>query len=388
MKINLLPIVSGLHNEQTINQDTLNLIDTIEKNSEFKFKVSDIKGFYEADLSIILVQSGGSEGYFLDMYKELKPPFYFLTYGSNNSLAASMEILSFLRDLHQQAEILHGKPDYIIERLNQMIQMKKKPMINLGVVGKPSDWLIASDVDYDECRRVLNVNLIDVSIQELIDTYESTILEDDDLYLPFNQIEVDKAKRLSQAMEKIIEKYQLKGLTLRCFDLLDRIHTTGCIGLSLLNKNGLIGTCEGDIPAMLSMHILKEVTGHPGFQANPSRIDTRTNEVIFAHCTLPLDMSDNYKVMTHYESGIGVALRGKLKTTDITVFKLGRNLVDYFVTEGIILDNLEESNLCRTQIKVKLDQSKYFLTEPLGNHHLIVYGKHKQAIDDYFKYKY
>ena len=72
---------------------------------------------------------------------------------------------------------------------------------------------------------------------------------------------------------------------------------------------------------MLSMYILNKITGQPGFQANPSRIDSDKNEVVFAHCTLPIDMADSYDVMTHFESGIGVALRGQMKETDITAIK-------------------------------------------------------------------
>jgi L-fucose isomerase-like protein len=206
---------------------------------------------------------------------------------------------------------------------------------------------------------------------------------EENIKLDFDKSEVIEAKKLSKALEILVEKYELKGLTLRCFDLLGRIHTTGCLGLSLLNKNKIIGTCEGDIPAMLSMYMLNLITGQPGFQANPSRIDTEKNEIVFAHCTLPLDMADSYDVMTHYESGIGVALRGKMKETDITIFKLSNNLKDYYVAEGVITNNLCESNLCRTQINIKLDDVSYFLTSPYGNHHVIVYGKHKERINKY-----
>ena len=74
------------------------------------------------------------------------------------------EILSYLNDLNKQAEIIHGQPQYIIKRLNQLIERKQKEIVNLGVVGKPSDWLIASNVDYDLCRKLHQINLIDINI--------------------------------------------------------------------------------------------------------------------------------------------------------------------------------------------------------------------------------
>ncbi|MBU1020753.1 MAG: hypothetical protein KJ847_06010 [Firmicutes bacterium] len=191
---------------------------------------------------------------------------------------------------------------------------------------------------------------------------------------------MDESKKLSKAFEVLTIRYELEGLTVRCFDLLGKIHTTGCLGLSLLNRNRIIGTCEGDIPAMISMYLLNKITGQPGFQANPSRINSDNNEIVFAHCTLPIDMAESYDVMTHFESGIGVALRGKMKETDVTIFKLNANLKDYYVAEGKITENLEECNLCRTQIVMKLDDVQYFLTSPHGNHHIIVYGRHKDKI--------
>jgi len=224
-------------------------------------------------------------------------------------------------------------------------------------------------------------------MQELIDTYNEISLGKykSDLVLDFDKKEVDDAKKLSKALELLKEKYQLEGLTLRCFDLLDTVRTTGCLGLALLNAEDSIGTCEGDIPSMISMYILKQVTGFPGFQANPSRIDIEKNEMVFAHCTLPLNMTESYDVMTHYESGIGVAFRGHLKEQDITIFKISNNLKDYYVSEGKIIENLEECNLCRTQIKIQLEDTNYFLSNPYGNHHIIVFGKHKDKLKKYMK---
>ncbi|MFW6319246.1 MAG: hypothetical protein ACOC1L_03590 [Bacillota bacterium] len=385
MKINVLPIVSALHKGDIINNETRALLTDIESISDFSFNITDKSSLYATKLSLILVQSGGSEGRFLEIEKALKPPFYLLTYGSNNSLAASMEILSYLKGKNACAEILHGSPKYIAKRLQELVSKKESVPIKLGVIGKPSDWLIASNVDYNHVKKAFNIDLIDIGMGELINTYNAIDLNDykTDLDLDFNNEAVKDAKKLSKALMLIKDKYELKGLTLRCFDLLDTIKTTGCLGLALLNKEDSIGTCEGDIPSMLSMVILKQVTNQPGFQANPSKIDTEKHEMVFAHCTLPLDMADSYDVMTHYESGIGVALRGHLKKAPITVFKLSNNLKDYYVSEGNIIRNLEEANLCRTQIRVSIDNTDYFLKKPYGNHHIIVYGHHKEAIKHY-----
>ena len=136
---------------------------------------------------------------------------------------------------------------------------------------------------------------------------------------------------------------------------------------------------------MISMHICKLISGSSGFQANPSRIDLEKEEIVFAHCTIPINMISSPKLMTHYESGIGVALRGKLEEREVTIFKLGSDLKSYFVENGTIIENLEEENLCRTQIKVKMKNLESLLTSPKGNHHVIIYGDYKQQIIDFLE---
>ena len=381
MKINIFPIVSSLHSQEVISNQTKELLEELKKESGHEINIVDASKLYDADLSLILIQSGGSEQLILENIDKLHEPFYLLTYGTNNSLAASLEILSYLKDNNLKGEVLHGSNSYLVKRINQLLENKE---YRYGVIGHPSDWLIASNVDYKEAKRLHNISLIDIDINKVIDYYKQVDQDVDASKYDFNQEEVKKALVLKRALDKIVEENKLDGLTIRCFSILNPLKTTACLGLSLLNKDKIIGTCEGDIPSMISMHVLKKVTGQVGFQANPSRIDVENKKIIFAHCTLPFDMSYENTFKTHFESNSGVAIKGKLKEGKVTIFKLSRNLKDYFVETGTLVRNLDEENLCRTQIEIKLDDNiSYFLTRPYGNHHLIIYGDHKQELIDY-----
>ena len=381
MKVNVFPLVSSLHSQDKINENTKNLLGELMSVSDVEFKVTSLDDLYEGDLALILIQSGGSEGLFLENFSKLKAPYYLLTYGNNNSLAASLEILSYLKDNNLDGEVLHGSNEYIVDRVKSLAKGEAK--YRLGVIGKPSDWLIASAVNYDSAKRLHGIDLVDVSIDEIRTRYAESI-NDYNLTFDYDKDEIDKALRLHKALEGVKTDYNLDGLTIRCFDLLGDLKTTACLSLALLNKEGIVATCEGDIPTMVTMHILNKITGQRGFQANPSRIDVAVGKMILAHCTLPLDMADKYYLDTHFESGIGVAVKGYLKEEKVTIFKLSRNLKDYFVASGRILRNLEESNLCRTQIEVAVDNNiNYFLTRPYGNHHVVIYGDHKAEIDEY-----
>ncbi|MBE6132724.1 MAG: hypothetical protein E7180_04980 [Erysipelotrichaceae bacterium] len=381
MKVNIFPLVSSLHNQNKINKATQKLLNELMSISNIDFKISTIEELYDCDLSLILIQSGGSEGLFLENFSKLRGPFYLLTYGNNNSLAASLEILSYLKDNNLDGEVLHGPNEYIIKRIKEITKSNTK--YRFGVIGKPSDWLIASNVNYQTAKRLHNVELVDISIDKVCDCYKESN-NDKKPRFNYDENEMDKALRLHKALETIKEEYDLDGLTIRCFDLLGKLKTTSCLSLSLLNKEGIVATCEGDIPTMISMHLLNTITNQVGFQANPSRIDIENKKMILAHCTLPLNMVEKYYLDTHFESGIGVAIKGYLKEEKVTIFKLSRNLKDYFVTTGRIIRNLEESNLCRTQIEVEIDKDiEYFLNRPYGNHHVVIYGDYKNEIKDY-----
>lgn len=65
----------------------------------------------------------------------------------------------------------------------------------------------------------------------------------------------------------------------------------------------------------------------------------------------------------------------------MTIFRLSADLTNYFVSDGTILKNLDESDLCRTQILVKLEEDvSEILRKPCGNHHIVFYGHHAEEI--------
>lgn len=343
---------------------------------------------YECDLKLIFIETGGSEGLFLENLPQLKEPYYLLTSGGNNSLAASLEIMTYIKKQGLNGEILHGDIDYIVQRIKSLATtssiIKTLRASTLGVLGKPSNWLIASVPDYALVEKKLGLKLQDISLEVLEEKtkkphFSNCAFRDS----KFSKTELKAASDVYDALSEVVTQFHLKGLTLRCFDLLTSLKMTGCLGLAELNRKGIIGTCEGDIMAMISMYLVQLVTGQSSFQANPSRIDVQKNEIVFAHCTIPFDMVESYRLDTHFESGIGVAIKGELRPEQITIFRLSSNLKHYFVSTGRIIENLDDKTLCRTQIRVSLDTDvKTLLNAPCGNHHIIFYGDHKDEIEE------
>lgn len=121
-KINVYPIKSILHDEEYIENKRNNLFNELSKLTGYSFYISSLDSLYKTKLSLILIESGGSENEFLKVINNLKEPFIFLTFGTNNSLAASLEILTYLKRNSLKGEILHGDFSFIANRIKELIK--------------------------------------------------------------------------------------------------------------------------------------------------------------------------------------------------------------------------------------------------------------------------
>ncbi|MBR4135890.1 MAG: hypothetical protein IKU03_05730 [Bacteroidales bacterium] len=389
--IAIYALTSALHDPQAVAALTEEFLSSL--HISYDWKGNDYSDFGDHDLNLIYVRTGGTEGIFQRLLPQLVAksdrPFYLLASDKSNSLAASMEILSFLQQRSLQGEILHGNAAYVSERIAVLskVEAARKHLqhCRLGIIGEPSDWLISSNVDADTVRQKLGVELVYIPMKELFETLEQIpeqiVKEQSDA--PAIQEALPMATRIYAALKSIIQKYDLQGFTLRCFDLLDTIHNTGCWALAKLNAEGYVAGCEGDVPTMLTMMTARALLGTSGFQCNPASINPETGEILFAHCTIPFDMVQHYELDSHYESGIGVGIRGHVQEGPVTILKLSGDLSRYFIAEGELIQNQANPNLCRTQLLVRLKdpkQTEYFLTHPIGNHHVIVRGRQARLL--------
>ena len=366
MDIAIYTLTSELHDEASVAAVTKEFLGSL--GFEFDFKGSDFADYGTHPLDLIYVRTGGTEGIFSLLISHFSPltshhrPIYLLTSGKSNSLAASMEMLSYLNQQGIKGEIIHGTAEYIRRRIGLLAKVSKAREslrgCRLGVIGKPSDWLISSQADYAVLHEVLGLQMVDIAMEELLDAHKVS-------------------GSIYDALKTIIANHHLQGFTLRCFDLLSALNDTGCMALARLNAEGIVAGCEGDVPALVTMMIVHSFTGLSGFQANPASINVETGEMLFAHCTIPLNMVERYELDTHFESGIGTAVRGFMALGDVTIAKVAGVLSRYFIAEGTLVRNESKPDLCRTQQVIRLadpTQTNYFLTHPIGNHHIVVPG--------------
>ena len=398
--MNILIIHSSFQNEAFVRSEYAELMRMLENEFQAQFTilgddekaVSQWKGSH-ATPDFVMTATGGVENLFTRILPNLNSDIKIIADGRNNSLAAALEILSYLSNEGRKGRIIHGSNAEIIAEIKG--ESKSLNGTRIGCFGEPSDWLIASGVDRDFVMKRFGIQIVDIDMQRLIegikaaDQAEATKVANDCMKRSKAIIEPTFADMLDAAktylaIKKICLEEQLTAMTIRCFDIVNACGTTSCLALALLNDEGIVAGCEGDMQTVITMVLAQRLCGKKAFMANPS---TLTNEYsLLAHCTLPLTMCNEIVMRSHFESLKGVAIQGLLPTTDYTIMKWGgKQLNKYFVAEAKALPIDYSNHFCRTQIKLEVNLKDYLLNRSIGNHQVIIQGRHAETIRNFMK---
>ena len=263
----------------------------------------------------------------------------------------------------------------------------------IGLIGEASPWLIASGIDKEALCKRCGVSFREISIGTLADKYlgyrelwknhtlsAGARAELDEVLCRFScSLEGDRttedlsdAAIMYLALASICKEEHLDAVTVKCFDLLSSCKTTACLALALLNDNGIIAGCEGDIPSICTMLAVYKALGRPSFMANPASIDSDNLSIDFAHCTIPTVMVENCTLPSHFESGIGIGINGEVPLGNYTLCKLsGKTLDRSLICNGRLIKGEYLSNRCRTQVRFIFESKAEFdafCKARVGNH--------------------
>ena len=392
-----------LHKQVSLRSSHEAILSEIEKYYTVKLvDYQDMDKLSSDDFKIIFIATGGVERLVIQQFENLPRPAILLADGMQNSLAAALEISTWLRGRGMKSEILHGELPAIILRIHTLYNNFRAQRSlfgkRIGVIGTPSSWLVASNVDYLLAKRRWGIEYVDIPLERIYEQFQQ--ITDEQVGASCAAVasqalacregtpeDLIKSMRLYRAIKKVCQEENLEALTLSCFKLIEQIDTTGCVALSLLNDDGIIAGCEGDLQSVFTLLAVKALTGKDGFMANPSMINSRTNELILAHCTIGLKQTERYIIRNHFETEKGIAIQGLLPTGDVTIIKCGGECLDeYYLSTGTLTENTNYINMCRTQVRIRMNTpAEYFLKNPLGNHHIMLHGNYEDTLNEFFQ---
>ena len=173
MTIHLISFASILHKQATLRSSHEGILSELEKYYTVKLvDYQDMDKLTSDDFKIIFIATGGVERLVIQHFERLPRPAILLADGMQNSLAAALEISTWLRGRGMKSEILHGELPSIIQRVhilyNNFRAQRSLFGKRIGVIGTPSSWLVASNVDYLLAKRRWGIEYIDIPLERVV----------------------------------------------------------------------------------------------------------------------------------------------------------------------------------------------------------------------------
>ncbi len=427
--VNLVIFASNLHDNGSVSQSRQPLFEGIRRFARLEVTYpsmlstlpSSMGGWIdgierpgenikdgERRKTVCFIATGGTEEMFRDYVDVLPRPVLLLSDGLHNSFAASFEIQTYLEQRGIASTLLNAPLDYdeaFFEDMERKLfgddagshapcssdplpRLKRSTLkgfekSRIGLIGSASGWLISSGIDRKAVEAQYGTKFIDIPLRELEDAFAETqsdnpatagLRQKMESYLTGDRTPDDlrEAARMYLALRQLVSKYSLTALTLKCFGILRNCRTTACLAFALLNDDGIVAGCEGDIPALWSMIYVRNAYGQQGFMANPASSNRRELTIDFAHCTIPLGMVHGYRLHSHFESGMGIGVAGSVPSGRYRIVKIfGEKLDQYYETEGDLIMNTNIPQRCRTQVRFRFpDEEAFdrFFSLGKGNH--------------------
>lgn len=405
---NFIPVASPLQKQRVADM----IGDYLPGLMEIGLRQRSNRAITATEPLFYFIFTGGTEEKILNFQRERAQqapfePLVLVAHPDNNSLPAALEILARIHQEGGNGRIIYlNSPDdkagfsQLREALRELSVRHALQRARIGLIGAPSEWLVASMPDPVMIRDRWGPKVVPIPMEELFQQIQRAREEAVDRYLESLHAQASaieepspealaEGMRVAHGLEAMVGKYDLDAVTVRCFDLVNRKGTTGCYALAFLNDRGIAAGCEGDLVSTLTMLWASRLSQRPAWMANPARIDVAANRIGLAHCTVAPSMVESYSIRSHFESGIGLALQGAFPPGPVTLVRIGgRRLDRYWLACGRVVPSVHSENACRTQVAIQVDKGDGvadLLASPLGNHLILVAGDHYECCRNWFQ---
>lgn len=197
-------------------------------------------------------------------------------------------------------------------------------------------------------------------------------LEKFEFIVPPNRME--EVGKIYGTLRWLFELRKYDAIAMNCFPFLMKYKTTPCLALALLNAEGYVTACEGDLLALTLMIISKNITGYTGWIANSTAF--KGKYAYFSHCTIALNMIKRGVITTHFESGYPYGIAGELAGIVYTFASISRDFTAIASGVGrVVRSGLLSHSMCRTQAIFELNYDAEKIPRlAMANHHVIIPG--------------
>jgi len=212
-----------------------------------------------------------------------------------------------------------------------------------------------------------------------------------------------KQARFSLAVEEFIEKNELIGGAIQCWDSLEYNYgCAACLTMSMLSEKGIPFACETDITGALSMLCLQLASGNASALLDwNNNYGTNPNKCVCTHCSnFPKSFVDNNIEISELDilgATIGQdrcfgAIKGHVASGDFTFFRIStddrKGYIKSYTGEGKFTDDPfpMDGGIAVTEIKDLQKIMKYICSEGFEHHVAMVRGNVADILEEAAKY--
>lgn len=205
-----------------------------------------------------------------------------------------------------------------------------------------------------------------------------------------------KSVKVHMAVQEIIREYSLDMASVKCLGDFINTYTSCCMAMVLANDAGFTMSCQGDINATISMHIIRLLTGAPAFFGDISTVMYKTKEVRMINCgAIPTALSGDVKKVfwvPQYEymgKGRGACPVFCMKKGPVTFGYLGRKKGKYrmLIAQGEAfekdIDTIVSVRTWPQGFATLSGDAKEFYYNLLSNHCVMGYGRLERELSEF-----
>lgn len=283
--------------------------------------------------------------------------------------------------------------------------IKAMRMAKIGIIGYRADGFFnvgvqdnllygqtGALVDHYELSDVHNHEVTDEQVEQRKEQLKATF----DVST-LSQYQLDKVAQLSAKLDGFYRMHGLSALAIRCWPEFARdFGVSPCAAMSLLQSEGLVLACEGDIDGALSMIAHKALGAETPFLFDFSQVDFEQDFALFWHCGVaPCNLWDgscNRSLDTYFAGGKGVTADFVLKSGQLSVLRMdsARGAYRMFLQQAKAVPM--EKLLKGTYMKAVFDRPvkevlDLVLDNGLAHHSSVVYGTYIRPLQIVAKLK-
>ena len=271
----------------------------------------------------------------------------------------------------------------IIAALNRthlgILGYRAKGFFNLGVYDLNVYHEMGVLIDHFELNDVWSIPVdpeaLKVRIAQVKDIFDTSELRDE---------QIQRVAELSEKFETFFKKNGLTALAVRCWpEFAAEFGISPCAAMSILQSEGRILTCEGDVEGSLSMVAHRAVGAETPYLFDFSQVDFEEDSALLWHCGVaPCNLWDGRCVRSlssYFAGGKGVTADFVLKDGDVSVCRFDSAGTDYrvFLAQGSVIPM--EKELRGTYMKTRFNQHvkdvlQKVVDNGIAHHASVVYG--------------